>query len=157
MSHLAPFRPSAAQPDEIQGYSSYKGARARNHKEETMADKKDAADAAKSATEAWQKPMKKAGEAFKVGQEKAAKSTQAVNLKAIDHAEQNAREAFNALRAAAAATSPQEVMEIQRKFIADQTNRGMEQIREFGELIARFGREAVSSASEAAPAKKDKD
>ncbi|MFC3711711.1 phasin family protein [Sphingoaurantiacus capsulatus] len=89
-------------------------------------------------------PLKNAGEAIKNAGAKAAENSQAINLKAIDQAEQNAREAFNALRAAAGAKSLSEVMEVQANYIREQSSRGVEQVREIGEMIARFGRDAVS-------------
>ena len=88
-------------------------------------------------------PLKNAGEAMRNAGAKAAENSQTINLKVIDQAEQNAREAFNALRAAASARSLSEVMEIQANYVREQSSRGMDQIREIGELIARFGREAV--------------
>ena len=45
--------------------------------------------------------MKRAGEAMKASGEKVAEGSSAVGLKVIDQAEQNAREAFAAMRAAA--------------------------------------------------------
>lgn len=92
--------------------------------------------------------LKSAGEAMKNAGAKAAENSQAINLKVLDQAEQNAREAFAAMRAAAGAKSLQEVMEIQGNFIREQSSRGMDQVREIGELIARFGREAVVPGKE---------
>lgn len=89
-------------------------------------------------------PLKNAGEAIKNAGAKAAENSQAINLKVLDQAEQNAREAFAALRAAAGAKSLAEVMEVQANYIREQSSRGMDQVREIGELIARFGREAMS-------------
>ena len=91
-------------------------------------------------------PLKSAGEAMKNAGAKAAENSQTINLKVIDQAEQNAREAFNALRAAAGAKSLSEVMEVQANYIREQSSRGKEQVREIGELIAKFGREAVAPA-----------
>ena len=87
-------------------------------------------------------PLKNAGEALKNAGAKAAENSQAINLKVLEQAEQNAREAFAALRAAAGAKSLSELMEIQGNFIREQGSRGMDQVREIGELIARFGRSA---------------
>jgi hypothetical protein len=89
-------------------------------------------------------PLKNAGEAIKNAGAKAAENSQTINLKVIDQAEANAREAFNALRAAAGAKSLSEVMAVQANYIREQSSRGLEQVREIGELIAKFGREAVS-------------
>src|SRR4051812_1760476 len=92
----------------------------------------------RSFTDRIGEPLRNAGEAMRASTQKVADNTQQLNLKIIDQAEQNAREAFNALRAAANARSFAEVMEVQSRFIREQTGRGMEQIREVGELIARF-------------------
>ena|ERR1700694_3813897 len=74
---------------------------------------------------------------------KVAESGATVGMKMIDHAEQNAREAFNAMRAAAQAKDPADVMRIQSEFLREAGNRGLAQAREVGELIAQFGRDAV--------------
>ena len=88
--------------------------------------------------------IKDAGEALKQSGAKAAEHGSAISVAVIDHAEANAREAFNAMRAAAQAKSLTEVMQIQGDYIRDQGSRSMSQIREVGELIAKFGREAMS-------------
>jgi hypothetical protein len=88
--------------------------------------------------------LKDAGEALKVPGAKAAEHGSAISVAVIDHAEANAREAFNAMRAAAQAKSLGEVMQIQSDYIRDQGSRSMTQIREVGELIAKFGREAMA-------------
>lgn len=74
----------------------------------------------------------------------AAEGTGMVGLKMIDHAEQNTREAFNAMRAAAQAKSVTDVMKIQGDFIREQGGRSMTQAREIGELIAQFGKQAMA-------------
>lgn len=98
----------------------------------------------KSFTDQVTGPLKNAGEAIKNAGAKAVENSQAINLKVLDQAEQNARDAFAAMRAAAGAKSLSEVMEIQGNFIREQSSRGMDQVREIGELIAKFGREAMS-------------
>ena len=75
---------------------------------------------------------------------KAAEGSSAVSLKMIDHAEQNTREAFAAMRAAAQAKSATDVMKIQGDYIREQGGRSMTQAREIGELIAQFGRDAMA-------------
>ncbi len=98
----------------------------------------------KSFTDRVSEPLKNAGESLKAAGAKAAENSQSLNVTVINHAEANAREAFNALRAAAQAKNIQEVMQVQADFIRAQGTRGMEQVKELGELIARFGREAVA-------------
>ena len=98
----------------------------------------------KSFTDRVTEPLKNAGETLKNAGAKAAENGQALNLSVISHAEANAREAFNALRAAAQATSLTDVMKVQTDFVRAQGARSMEQAKELGELIARFGREAIA-------------
>lgn len=88
--------------------------------------------------------LKAAGEAMKDGATKAAQNSAALSMKVIDHAEENTRQAFAALRAAANAGGVTEVMKVQADYVRDQGSRSMAQIKEVGELIASFGREAMS-------------
>ncbi|MDN4630523.1 phasin family protein [Sphingomonas sp. PvP056] len=88
-------------------------------------------------------PAKKAGEALRDAGGKMAENGSTVSLKMLDQAETNTREAFNAMRAAAAAKDLSEVMKIQGDFIRDQSTRNMTQAREIGELIMQFGRDTV--------------
>lgn len=88
--------------------------------------------------------MRRAGEAMKASGAKAAEGGSQVGLKVIDQAEQNAREAFAAMRAAAGAKDLSEVMRIQGDYLRDQGSRSMAQAREIGELIMRFGRESAA-------------
>ena len=117
-----------------------------------MADKKSSADKAKDTiNERIIDPAKKAGEAMRASGAKLAKGSSDVGMKMIEQAEINAREAFTAMRAAAAAKDLSEVMKIQGEFLREQGSRSMANAREIGELIMQFGREAV------APLKGDKD
>jgi phasin family protein len=95
-------------------------------------------------------PARRAGEAMKASGQKIVEGGSAIGTTMIDQAEANAREAFAAMRAAASAKDLSEVMKIQGDFLRDQGNRAVAQAREIGELIVRFGREAV------APVKGDK-
>ena len=88
-------------------------------------------------------PLKAAGEAMKDAGKKAVENSAAFSMKLIDHAEENSRQAFAALRAAAKAGGLAEVMKVQSEFIRDQSSRNMAQAREIGELIAGFGRNVV--------------
>ena len=89
-------------------------------------------------------PMKRAGEAMKASGEKVAEGSSQVGLKVIDQAEQNAREAFAAMRAAASAKDLTQVMKIQSDYLREQGSRSMAQAREIGELIMQFGRESAA-------------
>jgi hypothetical protein len=113
----------------------------------TTADKVRAG--AEKARETFQErvvdPAKRAGDAVKASGEKALENNKTIGLKMIDQAETNAREAFAAMRAAAGAKDLSEVMKIQGDFLREQGNRSMTQAREVGELIMKFGRDAVGS------------
>jgi phasin family protein len=117
-----------------------------------MAKKADAPKAApKSAkaakaekiTDKISEPVKKAGMAIRESAERVVKRTSSLNSKVIDHAEANTKEAFAAMRAAADAKSASEIVKIQTKFVRDQSARSVAQVKEIGELIAKFGRDAV--------------
>lgn len=90
-------------------------------------------------------PARRAGEAMRAGGQKAAENSSQIGLKMIDQAETNAQEAFDAMRRAAQAKDVSEVMRIQGDYLREQGNRSMAQAREIGELIMRFGRDAVGS------------
>ncbi|GAA0313093.1 hypothetical protein GCM10009087_24090 [Sphingomonas oligophenolica] len=117
-----------------------------------MAKAKTTTDKVKDTIEeAIVEPVKKAGEAMRASGAKLARSGSDVGMKMLEQAEVNTREAFAAMRAAAAAKDLSEVMKIQGEFLREQGSRSMGHAREIGELIMQFGREAV------APLKGDKD
>ena len=89
-------------------------------------------------------PARRAGEAVKQSGQRAAQNGAAIGSRLIDQAEANAQQAFAAMRAAAQARDLAEVMKIQGDFLRQQGTRSMDQAREIGELIMRFGREAVA-------------
>lgn len=91
--------------------------------------------------------LKAAGEAVKESATKAAKNSAALSVKVIDHAEENTRQAFSALRAAAQANGLPDLMKVQADYVRDQGTRSMAQVREVGEMIAQFGRDAMSGLS----------
>ncbi len=110
-----------------------------------MADTKSTTDKAKdTVNDRVIEPMKRAGEAMKASGEKVAEGSSAVGLKVLDQAEQNAREAFAAMRAAAAAKDVSEVMKIQSDYLREQGSRSMAQAREIGELIMQFGKDSTA-------------
>lgn len=102
---------------------------------------------AQKARETFEKvadPALRAGAAMKASGEKVVEGNKTIGLRLIDQAEQNARQAFAAMRAAAGATDLSDVMRIQGEYLREQTQRNMAQAREVGELIMQFGRDAVS-------------
>ena len=90
-------------------------------------------------------PARRAGEAMREGGQKVMETNQTVGLKMIDQAEQNAHQAFAAMRRAAQATDLSSVMQIQSEYLREQGARSMAQAREVAELIAQFGRDAVGA------------
>lgn len=100
---------------------------------------------AKTTAEKVAEPIQKAGKAIREGAGKAMENTKAINAKVIDHAEANAREAFATLRKVAGAKSVQEVIKAQSEFVKEQSARSTAHVREVGEMIASFGREALET------------
>jgi len=97
-----------------------------------------------SAAERVAAPIKKAGKSIRESATKAVANTVAINTTVIDHAEANAHEAFAALRKVASAKTVQEVVKVQTEFVKAQSARSTAQVREVGEMIASFGRDAIS-------------
>lgn len=88
--------------------------------------------------------LKNAGDQMRATGAKAAESTQELNGKILDQAETNVREAFAALRAAANANSVGDILKVQGDYVREQGARSMAQVKEIGDLIAQFGRDAMS-------------
>ena len=110
-----------------------------------MVDTKTTASKAKNTIDdKVVEPMKRTGAAMKASGEKVAEGSSTVGLKVIDQAEQNVREAFEAMRAAASAKDLTEVMKIQADYMREQTSRSMTQEREIGELIMEFGKASAA-------------
>jgi len=112
----------------------------------TAADRMRAdAETARSAfADSVGEPARRAGEAMQESGRKLAENGSTIGAKMIDQAEQNAREAFAAMREAASAKDLSDVMKIQGDYLRTQSERSMSQAREIGELIMRFGRDAVA-------------
>ena len=89
-------------------------------------------------------PARRAGEAMKESGGKIAEGGATIGKAMIDQAEQNAREAFAAMREAASAKDLTQVMKIQGDYLREQSQRSMTQAREIGEMIMRFGKDAVA-------------
>ncbi len=89
-------------------------------------------------------PVKKAGKTIRDTATKAVANTIAINTTVINHAEANAHDAFAALRKVASARTIQDVVKVQTEFVKAQSVRSTAQVREVGEMIASFGRDAIS-------------
>ena len=89
-------------------------------------------------------PARRAGEAMKESGGKIAEGGATIGKAMIDQAEQNAREAFAAMREAASASDLTQVVKIQGDYLREQSQRSMSQAREIGELIMKFGKDAVA-------------
>ena len=113
-----------------------------------MADTKKTADKMKDTiNERIVDPAKKATEAMRETGTKLAEGGSTVGMRMLDQAEENTRQAFAAMRAAAQAKDLTEVMKVQGDFLRDQGTRSMSQAREIGDLIMQFGKEAVAPLS----------
>jgi hypothetical protein len=110
-----------------------------------MADARNTADKVKDTiNETIVDPAKRAGEAMRQSGAKVAEGGATVSSKLIDQAEQNAREAFAALRAVAGAKDLGDVLKVQGDYLRQQSERSMAQAKEIGELIVRMGQESVA-------------
>jgi hypothetical protein len=89
--------------------------------------------------------VKKAGKSLKDATSKAAENAAALNNKVIDHAEANTRAAFAAMRSAAGVKSVTDLAKIQTDYVKEQGARSMTQVKEVGDLIAQFGRDAMGA------------
>lgn len=116
-----------------------------------MADKKTEA---KGATHEMTDRMKAAGEKMRASGEKMAERGSELGMKLLDQAEQNTREAFAAMRAAAKSHDLSEVMHVQGEYLREQGARSMAQAREIAEMIANFGRETIGKMTGRDDAKK---
>jgi hypothetical protein len=107
----------------------------------------------KSGAEGLTKGLKNAGERLRAAGERVADNNRAINLRLIEQAEENTHEAFKALRAAAQAGTLKDVASIRAQYLRDQGKRQVSHMREIGDLISRFGREAVTPAKAPAATK----
>ena len=89
--------------------------------------------------------MKQAGQSLKDAAGKATANASALNTKVLDQAEENTRAAFAAMRSAASVKSVTDLAKIQTDYVKEQGARSMTQVKEVGELIAQFGRDAMST------------
>jgi hypothetical protein len=100
--------------------------------------------AAKMAEKASE-TAKKAGKSMKDTAARAAANAAALNGTVIDHAEENTRAAFAALRSAASVKSVKDLAKIQADYVKEQGARSMTQVKQVGDLIAQFGRDAMTA------------
>jgi len=126
-------------------------------KKTTKVDIKDKAEkatksAAKSATKAKKRveaavhdAVENAGKKIRETAEHAMHNVSALNARVIDHAEENAKEAFAALRKITTSKDVKDIVRIQADFVKEQSARSVAQVKEVGEMIASFGRMAVES------------
>lgn len=110
-----------------------------------MADKKSTSSKVKATiADNIVEPAKAAGEKIRASGAKMAEGGATMSMKMIDHAEENAREAFAAMRAAAKAKDVADVMKVQGEYLRTQGTRSMNHARDISDLIAAFGREAIA-------------
>ena len=81
------------------------------------------AETDKSGAERWTDGLKATGEKLRSAGERLGENTRAVNLRMLEQAEENAREAFRAMREAAQAGSLKDVAEIQARYLREQGKR----------------------------------
>jgi hypothetical protein len=89
-------------------------------------------------------PARRAGERIRDASQKVVEHSSDVGVRIVDQAQANAHEAFAAMRAAASAKDLGEVMRIQGEYLREQGRRSMDHAREIGDLIMKFGRDAVA-------------
>ena len=106
---------------------------------------KEAADRAAAGAKSAADRVEDIGATIRKSGEKLAKQGNSVSMKVIEHAETNTREAFAAMRAAAAAANPAEVAKIQGDYLRQQGARSLAHAREIGDLIMQFGKDAVGA------------
>ena len=99
--------------------------------------------AAQGAGEQIGAQMRAACEQMRASGERMAASGSELGMRLLDQAEENTRQAFAAMRAAAQAKDVGEVLRIQADFLREQGSRAVDQARQIGELITNYGRDAM--------------
>ncbi len=87
--------------------------------------------------------VEKAGKKIRETAEHAMNNAAALNARVIDHAEENAKEAFAALRKIATSKDVKDIVQVQTAFVKEQSARSVAQVKEVGDMIAAFGRTAI--------------
>ncbi|RJT24236.1 phasin family protein [Chakrabartia godavariana] len=85
----------------------------------------------------------KAGKKIRQSAERAMGNAAKLNARVIDHAEENAKEAFAAMRKIAQSKDVKDIVRVQASFVKEQSARSVAQVKEVGEMIASFGRTAL--------------
>ncbi len=107
--------------------------------------KKKVEKAVHEAVEDAESAVEKAGRKMRATAEHAMANAAKLNARVIDHAEENAKEAFAALRKIATSKDVKDIVKIQTSFVKEQSARSVAQVKEVGEMIASFGRMAVDT------------
>jgi hypothetical protein len=105
--------------------------------------KKKVEEAVHEAVEDAGNAVEKAGKKIRETAEHAMNNAAALNARVIDHAEENAKEAFAAMRKIATSKDVKQIVQVQTAFVKEQSARSVAQVKEVGEMIASFGRMAV--------------
>ncbi len=101
------------------------------------------ASGAKKVTGQAKEAVEKMGDQMRASAERMTATGTELGMRLLDQAEENTRQAFAAMRAAAQARDVSEVMRIQSDFLREQSSRAMAQATEIGELITSYGRDAI--------------
>lgn len=107
--------------------------------------KKKVEAAVHEAVEDAESAVEKAGKKIRATAEQAMSNAAALNARVIDHAEENAKEAFAAMRKIATSKDVKHIVQVQSAFVKEQSARSVAQVKEVGEMIASFGRMAAES------------
>lgn len=107
--------------------------------------KKKVEKAVHEAVEDAESTVETAGKKMRQTAEHAMANAAKLNARVIDHAEENAKEAFAALRKIATSKDVKDIVNIQTSFVKEQSARSVAQVKEVGEMIAAFGRMAVDT------------
>ncbi|MBX9813111.1 MAG: hypothetical protein A4S12_00760 [Proteobacteria bacterium SG_bin5] len=103
----------------------------------------DAAHAAQGATEQMGAQMRAGVEQLRASSERMTAAGTDLGMRLLDQAEENTRQAFAAMRAAAQAKDVSEVLRIQADYLREQSGRAVDQARQIGEMITNYGRDAM--------------
>lgn len=103
----------------------------------------DATQAAHGATEQLGAQMRAGVEQLRASSERMTAVGADLGMRLLDQAEENTRQAFAAMRAAAQAKDVSEVLRIQADYLRDQSSRAVDQARQIGEMISTYGRDAM--------------
>lgn len=103
----------------------------------------DAVRQAQGAGEQLGAQMRAGVEQMRASSERMTAAGTELGMRLLDQAEENTRQAFAAMRAAAQAKDVGDVLRIQADFLREQSSRAVDQARQIGELITNYGRDAM--------------